>query len=120
MVKNLARRFSFVTLIALCFVLFAACGKEKPEDSLRVLLKIPEGESADLFWFGVEKRELEVVNGEDKSVRPWNTGQAVEIDLREGDTLVFRAFDASGQLLIVGEAEVGKSKMVSIPLRRVL
>ena len=89
-------------------------------DSLRVLVQIPEGERPELFWFGVEKRELEVKRGEEVVSYPWNTGQAVEIDLSEGDSLVFRAFDREGRLVVTGDALVGSAKMVSIPLRRVL
>lgn len=117
MVKFLAR------CLILCFALgFATgCGKQDTEaDSLRVLVQIPEGERPELFWFGVDRKELEVKQGEEAKAYPWNTGQAVEINLSEGDSLVFRAFDQEGRLVVTGEAVVSQAKMVSIPLRRVL
>lgn len=116
-----------VKFLARCFILCAAlglavgCGKQDPEaDSLRVLVQIPAGERAELFWFGVEKKELEVKQGDETKAFPWNTGQAVDMSLSEGDGLVFRAFDREGRLLVTGEAFVGSAKIVSIPLRRVL
>jgi hypothetical protein len=114
-----------VKFLAHCLILciglaLAGCGKGDGGDSLRISVKIPEGERAELFWFGVERRELEIKQGEEAKVYPWNTGQAVEMKLDEGDLLVFRAFDPEGRLLVTGEASVGAAKMVSIPLRRVL
>jgi hypothetical protein len=116
-VKFLAR----CLILCIALGMAAGCGKQDPEaDSLRVLVQIPEGERPELFWFGVERKELEVKQGDEAKAYPWNTGQAVEIDLSEGDGLVFRAFDREGRLLVTGEAIVGGAKMVSIPLRRVL
>lgn len=116
-----------VKFLARCFMLCAVlgfntgCGKQDPKvDSLRISVQIPEGERPELFWFGVDRRELAVKQGDDTNSYPWNTGQAVEMNLREGDSLVFRAFDREGRLLVTGEAHVDDSKMVSIPLRRVL
>lgn len=116
-----------VKFLARCLILCAAlglgvgCGKQDPEaDSLRILVQIPEGERPELFWFGVDRRELELKQGSETTTHPWNTGQAVEISLSEGDGLVFRAFDREGRLLVTGEAFVGSAKIVSIPLRRVL
>jgi hypothetical protein len=109
--------------LILCLALGSvmSCGKQDPEaDSLRVLVQIPEGERPELFWFGVERKELEVKQGEEATSYPWHTGQAVEIELSEGDGLVFRAYDREGRLVVTGDAIVGSAKMVSIPLRRVL
>jgi hypothetical protein len=117
MVKFLAR----CLILCVAFGLAAGCGKQDPEaDSLRVLVQIPEGERPELFWFGVDKKELVLKQGDESTTYPWNTGQAVEVSLSEGDGLVFRAFDAEGRLLVTGEAVVGSAKLVSIPLRRVL
>lgn len=108
-------------ILCIALGLGAGCGKQDPEaDSLRVLVQIPEGERPELFWFGVERKEIEVKQGDESKSYPWNTGQAVEMDLSEGDSLVFRAFDREGRILVTGEALVGSAKMVSIPLRRVL
>jgi hypothetical protein len=101
--------------------LLTGCGKANdPNDSLRVLVEIPDGERTELFWFGVERKELEVKSGSETSVYPWSTGEQVDIDLKEGDRLVFRAFDQEGHLLVLGQASVGEAKFVSIPVARVL
>lgn len=116
-VRFMARSLIFCIALGLG----AACGKLDAEsDSLRISVQVPQGERPELFWFGVERKELEVIQGKGARAFPWNTGQAVEIKLSEGDSLVFRAFDREGRLLITGEASVGSAKMVSIPLRRVL
>lgn len=112
-------------MVLLAAALAVGCGKGGGEnddaDSLRVSVQIPAGENPELFWFGVEKRELQVNRGGGESETfPWNTGQRVETKLEEGDGLSFRAFDAQGRLLVAGEATVGKAKIVSIPVRRVL
>lgn len=116
-----------VRILTHCLILGVAlgmasgCGKQDAKaDSLRISVRIPEGERPELFWFGVERKELEVKRGNEVTVFPWNTGQAVDGKLSEGDSLVFRAFDHEGRMLVTGEALVDRAKLVSIPLRRVL
>jgi len=115
-VKNLT---SWFVLAALVLVTLPGCGKEE-EDPLRVSVQIPSGEASELFWFGVEQKVLQVNRNGDLSSQPWAPGQASNLGLKEGDGLVFLGSDSGGRVLVSGEAKVGKAKMVTILLRRVL
>lgn len=103
-------------------VALVACGSGSPaSDGLELALAIPSEESADVFWFGVERREITIKENDPKArTLVWATGLQVEEDLRRGDRIVFRGFDGRGRLVVWGEAVVGEEKTVSVPLRRVL
>jgi hypothetical protein len=119
--KKLYHQFCCIVLLLPIFV-FSSCGRPEhgASDALSVSLDQPSGDE-DLFWYGVSARTLKIVrDGETKQEIPWNSGQALEFDLKEGDSLVFSATDEQGRLVISGTATVGKEKKVSIPIRRIL
>lgn len=118
-VKFLSLGFCFLAIFTL-----PGCGKpgggEGGGEPLRVSVEIPAGEIPELFWFGVENKRLQVSHdGKLESVF-WAAGQTLDLPLAEEDTLVFEGLDSQGRLLVTGEAMVGKAKLVSIPIRRVL
>lgn len=118
LVKHLVRWF---TVFGVVFLTVTGCGKgDDAADTLRVSVRIPEGETTDVFWFGVQSKLLQVTHEGEKSSRPWAPGQNLPLELKEGDEIVFLGLDKEGRLLVTGEAKVEKAKLVSIPLRRVL
>ena len=118
-VKFLSLGFSILALFTL-----TGCGKPlgagDGREPLRVIVAIPPGEIPELFWFGVQDKRIQVNRGGSVESASWSPGQTLEIDLTEEDTLIFLGQDSEGRLLVTGEALVGKAKLVSIPIRRVL
>lgn len=117
-VHSFARWFllSFFVLLTV-----SGCGREGGRgDTLRVSVQIPTGENEGLFWFGVDHSELEVSQGNEKTLFPWAPGQEIRVELQEGDQLAFFAYDKNNRLLVTGLVVIDQTKMVSIPVRRVL
>ncbi len=112
-----------LSLWTIVFLTVPGCGKspeEKDSNALRVQLQMPSGETQDLFWFGVERKVLQIKGEKETNSYLWASGGSLDIAVEEGDVVNFFGFDKDGRLLVTGEATVGEGKNVSIPLRRVL
>ena len=90
-------------------------------DRLLVTLKIPDGESPELFWLGVQAKRVHWdPSKKARRTADWQTGSSIDWDTREGDRIAFEGIDDSGRVVIDGAVEVREEKNVTIPLRRVL
>lgn len=116
-VKFLCRWFY---LYPICVLVIVGCGRGGAADALQVQLAVAGEESPELFWLGVERREMEILSKDGVWTIAWRAGTWQEESLREGDTLRFRGFDGAGHLLVTGEVRVGPEKRISIPVRRIL
>jgi hypothetical protein len=123
--KNLYRRSVFFLVgIAIVFTV-SGCGKALNEhnasEAVEVSITLPEGERPELFWYGVERRELALVRDHNEIQRfTWNPGQTISVELEEEDELYFFGYDGRGRDVVQGTGIVTREKKVSIPLRRLL
>lgn len=120
-IQSFYLRTLFCTVFLAIFL--SACGKQvnDPSEELQIRLELPAGEMPEIFWYGVDRRELEISrSGETIGMWDWKEQGRIEVETEAGDRLGFRGFDHSGRVLVEGSATVDEEKKISIPLRRVL
>lgn len=113
----------FLTVSLGLFCLLTACGKVggSASSEVSVHLSIPEGENAELFWYGVQNRILKIEkNGRDPISLDWQVNTRIPVDLEEGDILRLQGLDRNLRIVVEGEAKVTKEKNITIPVHRVL
>lgn len=117
-VKFLVQGFLFWGCLGL-----VACGKGagNGNDNLTIQLSIPADERPESFWFGVEQREIHLVQGNGEEVIfAWEPGMEKEVALRQGDRVEFWGKDKLGRILVRGSSGITSGKLVSVSLIRVL
>jgi hypothetical protein len=102
--------------------LLTGCGLvTRSETTLELALELPAGEDPALFWYGVEKRTLQLRPGErDVQEVAWAGGARVEAKVDSGDSVQFLGSDGSGRILVKGQGVVAEKKKATIRLERVL
>ena len=99
-----------------------ACGHKNGDasESLELHLQIPEGESPEIFWFGVHKKELVVKKENEKPViLEWDSKGRRALALDEGDELQFQGKNAKDEVIVSRSVRVGKESKLAIPIVRV-
>jgi hypothetical protein len=117
-VKPLHLKAILLIIGAALWLMLSACGKGPEADALRVRLELPAGQDPEVFWFGLDRKEL-TLTGENGTRRlDWRPGSYAEVDARAGEEITFSAYDAGGEARVRGEARVGQEKSVTIPVRQ--
>ncbi len=111
----------FARWFAICTALgcLAACGKvtQSKNQGLKITLAPPADSDPLEFWMRVQSKSLRVDG--DGSVVDWNEGQSQELAVRDGDKVTFLGKDASGTLVVTGEAVAAAGEnSLTIPLHR--
>jgi len=122
--RELVRWFILLPFFwTVAFATLQCCGMvtQSKGEALNVSLELPAGDDPEQFWEGVDKKILRLSPTKAETVEvAWEPGKKTDIDLREGDKIVFLGFDLASRLVVTGEGIVTAEKKVTIPLRRVL
>lgn len=106
-------------ILLLSLALFS-CGRTDrgSGDSLQVILEVPPTMDSRVFWSGVENRVLLLQRAGTTVPETYPGSGNIDISCNEGDWLRFEGRSSMGELLVDGQARVGKEKKLSIPLHR--
>lgn len=115
-VKSFYCRSLLLTLVATLWLTLSGCGSPADGDALVVRLSAPNGEEAETFLAGFERRELTLEGDKSAETIPWIPGSRAELKADAGQKITFSAYDELGRRRVGGEATVGEEKVVILPI----
>jgi hypothetical protein len=114
-VKPLYLKAILLTFGASLWLMLSACGTN-PQDALVVAVQLPAEANPETFWFGLDRRELTIEGEGDPRTVAWSQGGTAEVSAKAGEKITLTAYNSANQVIVRGEARVGKQKRVTIPV----